>query len=94
MPGMRRRDVVGLLGGAAIAWPLAVRAQQPTISIVGFLNSQSHDGFIEPLRGFRQGLKDVGYVEGNNVAIEYAGPTIEWIGCQSRRPTWFNGAWR
>jgi ABC-type uncharacterized transport system substrate-binding protein len=58
------------VGGAA-AWPLAVRAQRAAMPVIGFLNSTSPDGFTERLRGFRQGLKDTGYVERENVVIEY-----------------------
>ena len=68
---MRRREFITLLGGTAVGWPLAVRAQQPTTQAIGFLNSASLDTFAHLLRAFHQGLKETGYVERENVAIEY-----------------------
>ena len=76
---MRRRTFIAALGGAA-TWPFAARAQQAAMPVIGFLHPQSPEGYVEPMRAFRDGLKDVGYVEGENVAIEY-----RWAGNQTDR---------
>ena len=68
---MRRREFVSLLGGTALAWPLVAHAQQPAMPVIGFLDTRSPDGMTDRLRAFREGLKDSGYVERENVAIEY-----------------------
>jgi len=70
LPLLRRREVITLLGGAA-AWPLVGRAQQAPMPVIGFLDSRPPDAVRERLRAYRQGLKEAGYVEGENVSIVY-----------------------
>src|SRR5262245_56537236 len=67
---MRRREFITLMGGTA-AWPMSVRAQQPAIPLVGFLNSASPQAFSDRLRAFHNGLKETGFVEGENVTVLY-----------------------
>ena len=76
-----RRKLLVALGGAAAAWPLTARAQQTAIPVIGFLEIRSPETIVERLRAFRQGLRETGYVEGENVTIEYrsAEGRYDWL---------------
>jgi len=68
---MRRRDFIKVVSGLAITWPHTARAQQPTMPVIGFLDSGSPEGMTANLAAFHQGLLETGYIEGQNVAVEY-----------------------
>jgi hypothetical protein len=90
---MRRREFISLVGGATILFPLATRAQQPAMPVVGYLGSETPERFASRLGAFRQGLSATGFDEGRNVAIEIANATwaigatllLGWLGVE-RRP--------
>jgi ABC-type uncharacterized transport system substrate-binding protein len=80
MLALRRREFITLIGGTAAAWPLVARAQQPAVPVIGFLGGGSAEMSVKRLEAFRKGLRDTGYVEGRNVAIEF-----RWAGGREDR---------
>ena len=84
---MRRREFITLLGGTTVL-PLAARAQQPAMPSIGFLFASSPDTNPDRLRGFQRGLKESGYIEGENVAFAIARQRVNMIDCRPSRPIW------
>jgi len=68
---MRRREFITIFGGAAAVWPVGARAQQKGVPLIGFLTTQSPDSFSHLVAGFQQGLREAGFLEGQNIQIEY-----------------------
>ena len=86
---MKRRSFITLLGGVAAAWPLAAQAQQQAMPLMGFLHSQSPEGFGESMRGLRRDLKEAGFVEGERTSRSTTdGPRTNSTGCPLSPPNW------
>ena len=80
---MRRRDFIKVVGGSAVIWPLAARAQQSPMPVLAFRKSTTPDDSADLVRAFRQGLSEAGFAEGRNVTSNIAGPRINSTGCRN-----------
>ena len=79
---MKRREFLSFLGSVVVVWSFAADAQQPSIPVVGFVNSSSAQAQALVAAAYRRGLEESGFVEGKNVLINHAGPTVNTIGCR------------
>ena len=91
---MKRREVLALIGGVVVAWPLAGRAQQPATAVVGFLGTGTPESDAWRIAALRQGLDETGYTEGRNVAIEFRWARGEYDQLQELAADLVGGRWR